>query len=476
MPISKQLFSLPATNEPQAGFSFKAGNPTVQFSVPAQPRLLDTRSLRLVGSLEILDSAGTVIPLDTGTIDLSQGATMSKAACTAMPSFVGVDGMISKVVLQSKKTKLEIQQVLQYQEYLTLREAWRRNKKDYRCIPQNSSLAVGTNDSISRRMTVSSSGGKPFTTDLSVALLSGQRLHLGDDHLGGVLLQIHLSPDSQFLSSYFRLPGTSQTNGDPTGASFRLKDLRLEGNYYLPTPDEVKAYPKDLVLPTRLSLLGELVSSVDSSTFTPMASRVQGFVNVYQSETQENSFLRQATDFKLPVGVENYNTYKDGVRLPTKYEVLVRPNFRSSTEGAGSGDFNPLELSQPIHGQGIAELQKFFEQSLFQGGEMRHYSPSMAQINKSLKAENATTDGDATKGAGKNLDTAPLGIGHDSTFGVIGMVGSYVNQDTGLRLTSGVNTGNVKLASSFRSTSYIQRLFVPLLEVFDTQTLVKSMM
>lgn len=475
MPQGKRMFSLPATNEPQAGFSFKAGNPTIQFSVPANDVLLDTRSLRLVGSIVIKDSTGSAISLDSTHIDQSNGVNVTKAASTNIQSFTGVDGVISKVVLQSKKTKLEIQQVLQYPEYLTLREAWRRNKTDYRCIPQNTSLGFGTNDSISRRMTVSSSDGKPFTTDLSIALLQGQRLHLGPDRLGGLLLQVHLAPDSQFLSSLYRILPTGVAAADPTGASYELKDLRLEGNYYTPTPQEVSAYPDGLALPTRLSLLGELVSSVDSSTFTPMASRVQGFINVYQTETQENSYLRQATDFKLPVGVEKYITYKDGIRMPSKYEIEVKPNFRSVTEGAGVGDFDPLSLTQPIHSQGLAELQKYFEQSIFAGGEMRHYSPSMAAINKSLKAEQAT-GADANDGKGSNLDVAPLGIGHDSTFGVVGMMGSYVNQDTGLRLTSGVNTGNGKLATDFRSVSYIQRLFVPLIELFSTKTLVKTML
>ncbi|MGI9555874.1 MAG: hypothetical protein ACR2M9_03355, partial [Cyanophyceae cyanobacterium] len=473
MPVAGQYFSFPAINAPASGvFSFKSGTPTVIFSIPAQDRLLDVGELKLVGNLKIKDSGGTLIT-DKANISDSQGAAISKATSTNISPLTGVQGSISKVVLQSKKTRQEIAQIVNYPDYLAVRQAYLHNKVDFRTMPNNKTLASGADALyMSRRMTLSSDGGKPFSTALqAVPLLTGQNLHLGEDRMGGLIITLHLAPDDQFLCSYFRSVGAGQGNGNPTGASYELADLQLEGRYLVPSPQDISSYPGTLGMASRLSLLGDLVSSVDSQVYTPQVGAVQAFVGMYQTQTQENNILRCSEDFKLPVGVENYRQYKDGILHPFKYPIESKPSFRSSVEN-GTGALDSSSLVSKCHGFGSAEIQKVFERSLFSGREMAHVLVGLPELSESIDAEYDTRTGGTpgTDGVGLNLAVAPLGLSADQTFNIEGQSQSYMNRDYQIKLVSGVGTGNALLPPDFSSVSYLQREFVPHTELLDTKT------
>jgi hypothetical protein len=477
MPLRKQYFSIPPINAPQSGFSPSGGQPTIIFSVPEQPRALDVTSLRIAGDLELQDSTGTLITSTTNIND-SDGAALSRATGTNIPQWCGVEGSISKVVMQSKKTRVEISQVLQYPEYVSLREAYVKNKEDYLTTSNAQNLASGADaEFVSRRMTLSSSGGKPFSLKLKTPVLSASRVLLDEDHMGGMIITLHLAPDSAFISSYHRdIDVTGQPLASPVGSRYVLKNLRLEGQYEVLSPQEISAYPAQVGLPSRLSLMSDVVSSVDSSVLNPQVSAVKSFVSVYQTETQENNFLRSQQDFKLPVGVEHLTQFKDALRFPLAYRLEAVPNFRSSVE-TGTGAFDSNSLIDKTAGIGISELQKIFERSLFSGREMAHTSIGLPELEASLEAEFATRTGGtpATTGIGKNLSQCPIGLGCDNTFNIAGMFEDYMGRDYSLRLTSGINTGNALLPTDFSSVSYVQRAFVPLIERLDTQTLVKTM-
>ena len=477
MPVAGQYFSFPAINAPSSGvFSFKDGQPTVIFSIAAQERLLDVNQLKLVGKLIVKDSAGTAITSKVNIAD-SNGVNISKATATNITPLTGVQGAVSKVVLQSKKTRQEIAQIINYPDYLASRQAYLHNKTDFRTMPNNKTLATGADALyMSRRMTLSSSGGKPFSTKLqAVPLLSGTNLHLGQDHLGGLIITLHLASSDAFLCSYHRGVGTNQTNGSPSGAFYELSDLSLEGRYLVPTPEEVKGYPAQLAMSSRLSLLDDLVSSVDSSVFTPQLSSVQSFVGLYQTQTQENNILRCQEDFKLPPGVEKFSQTKDGLLFPFKYPIDAQPNFRSSVQN-GTAGFSTGDLESKCHGIGTAEIQKVFERSLFSGREMAHVLVGLPEISESLDAEYATR-GAITQndGIGENLAVAPLGLASDQTFNISGQTEDYRQRDYQLKLTSGVGTGLAGLPTDFSTASYLTREFVPHVEVLDTSSLMKTM-
>ncbi len=475
MPLRKQYFSLSPINEPAGGFSPSGGQPTVIFSIPEQPRALDARALRVVGKLVLQDASGT--PLTTmANINDSDGANLSAITGTNIPQWCGVEGALSKVVMQSKKTRVEISQILQYPEYVTLQESYVKNKEDYMTTSNSQNLASGAEaEFVSRRMTASSSGGKPFSLRLKTPVLSQSRVMLDEDHMGGMIVTIHLAPDSAFISSYHRSIGGGQISASPSGFRYVLTDLKLEGQYEILTPEEIKAYPPVVALPSRLSLMSDVVSSVDSSVLNPQVSAVRSFTSVYQTEDQENNYLRSQTDFKLPVGVEHLTQFKDGLRYPLAYRLEAEPNFRSSVPAGGA--FDPSTLIDKSAGIGISELQKIFERSLFGGREMAHTSIGLAELEASLEAEYETRTGGTpvNDGIGKNLAQCPIGLGVDQTFNIVGMYEDYLGKDYSLRLTSGIQTGNAVLPTDFSSTSYVQRAFVPLIERLDTQSLVKTM-
>ena len=73
MPLQRINFSIPPLNEINTsanaagtmvgGFRFN-GNPNVKFSIPSQPRMLDTSEMYLTGQVVMMDSAGA--PIVTG--------------------------------------------------------------------------------------------------------------------------------------------------------------------------------------------------------------------------------------------------------------------------------------------------------------------------------------------------------------------------------------------------------------------------
>jgi hypothetical protein len=475
-----QVFSLPAINSTSsAEFSFSGGQPTVIFQIPAQQRMIDPKDLKLVGKITVKDTTGAAITVTDAAsrdlLDVSQGATLSAPVNTNIEPITGVQSCISKITVQSKKTRTEIQQITQAPDYLACKLAYTHNKADFMEMPNSKTLASGSNSEfVSRRMTLSSDGGKPFSTHLSASpLLAGASpIHLGPDHFGGLIITLHLAPDSEVLSSYYRDVGTGK---DIAGSSYVLSELRLQGRYIVPTMEEARDYPKEMILPSRLSLLNDVLSSVDQSVFTPQIQMAQGFVSVFQSEDQQNNFKRTQTDFKLPPGVESTIQQKDGIRYPFKMELESIPNFRSTVEN-GAGAFSTADLLSKCHGAGLAELQLTLERALFQGSQPRHVMVDLPQLSKSMDAEYATRGAViAADGVGKNLDVAPFGLGSDQTFGIQGNSQSYINQDYSLRIVSGVATGNALLPEDFNTVSFVQRQFVPLFASLDTTTLVRMM-
>ena len=135
MPIIKKPFSLaPLNDNPvvltadgndlvlSGGFSHKQGFPTIKFSIPPQPSMLEMASLKLVGQILVKQADNKVLIANNastdysngekdatgngrvGTIDNNSGADMTKQTALNLSGYGGVQNVIDKVVIQSKKS------------------------------------------------------------------------------------------------------------------------------------------------------------------------------------------------------------------------------------------------------------------------------------------------------------------------------------------------------------------------------------
>ncbi len=501
MPLRKVNFSIAPLNDNPAqfdagttnilnGYSHKNGFPTIRFSIPAQDILLDTNSLYLCGQLICKGADGVAMTLadaNLNTLNNNNGANEAQATSLNFSGWNGVSSVIDKVIVQSKKTQTEIQNIDHYAQYDALKKGYSFNRNDYRQVPLMRELANGLEQGHSNRRVVLTGdpatshmadlgdkyAGQFFSIRLDVALLKSQMLHLGNEFLGGMIIVIHLTPDAQFFHSRHKRPQANPATADPTGSSYLLKNVRLEGKYVMPTPQELKAYNSQVVLNARNALMNDINSSNNSSTYTPQLSQVKSVINTFLDDDQQNNYKENGLAFRPPLGLEEYQHAKNNVRFPYDFSVKNVPNPKSSTEatGTGAGVFAPNNLMFPAHAYGDAELRLQFQKSILGGVLNSHNCAEMRLTNESLSTDYDTAAAGAN-GASLNIHPDILGIGADYSNGV-GMVQGFVNQDYELKIVSGVNTGRGTLPQNRRNKTSIEESYLRNNTILNLQTLQK---
>jgi len=489
MPIVKKHFSLSPLNDNPVvmsgnnitgGMSHKDGFPTIKFSIPQQEALLETQTLHLVGQFLVKESDGSIF--DDAVVqnndNADNGANMTKRTALNIPNWGGIKNVIDKVVIQSKKSLVEISSAINYSQFEGLVEAYHYNKDDYIHTPLSRSLASGANaDQVNRKVLSAVNHvavgsipnaqdrmvGQHFSIKINTDLLNTLPLHLGQDKLGGCLITIHLAPDSAVFHCRHRVRDVAQQpNANfAQGVNYVLKNLKLEGRYVIPTAQENSAYPSQVSLNSRLNLINDVQSSINSSAYTPQLQFVKSMVNLYLDNDQTNNTDKNANNFRHPVGHKANQQAKNGLRFPYDYKTKLEPNFQSSFERNGgnvSGEITPSALAVKGSCMGDVEVRKQFERALLGGIEAYHSSATIDLLNDSL-TEDYDGAGATANGVGNNCKANCQGIGADYSF-AMGGIQNMVNQDYNLTIESGVNTGSGLLPASRNNQPLLQQTFV----------------
>ena len=505
MPTKKLNFSLAPINDNAVlvsggqltqGYSHKNGFPTIKFSIPAQDVMLDVNNLYLCGQLLVLDTDGASLTTPTSTIasgvvtstyNTNNGsATITKQNCINTSSWNGVASVIDKVVVQSKKTQTELQTIINYAPYDALKMGHQNNKDDYKQKIAVRNLALGQSHGFACRHLVNTPAvgtshltsigdkfvGQFFSIKLDVAMLKAQMIHLGNQFAGGLLITLHLSPDSAVFSSRFRKINAGTTNADITGVSYMLKNVKLEGKYALPSQQDLKSYNPIITMNSRVNLMNDLVSSENANTYTPQLAMVKGIVNTFMDDNQSNNYLLNQNNFRVPVGLVKYQQGKNNMRYPNDFETLIQPNPQGSTTAGVA--LSPNLNGFPSSVQGDSELRLQFGRALLGGRLSTHTSATLDLTNKNMlgdyDADNATS---ATEQRGDNTNPDLLGIACDYSNNV-SQLQNFVNQDYELKVSSGVNTGRTNLPQTRVNRVSIQESYIKNLSQIDLRTLVKT--
>ena len=493
MPIEKNYFSISplndnplqtaGTNGVEGGFSFKESNPIVKFSFPAIEKLLEVDSLVLSGQFFIKDSStneGFGRVTNYTNINLDNGVNMTEETAVNIPNHGGVHNVIDKVVIQTKKTNTELVNIHNYSSYASLREAYTNNDEDYLWgVAPNRSLALGAHanhqnrlmniiaDKTDQDLKINNNKeiGVHFSIKLDIDMLQSSNIHLGQSYTNGLLLTLHLAPDSAVLHNRFRdVKIATQTGADIRNKMYCLRNLKLEGRYIIPTPQELKSYPPNLMMNSQINLLNDIHADEDNNTYTPQLNSVKAVCNLYLDKDQTNNLSYQQNNFRLPVGMKKIEHKKDNLRFPFTFPLKAQPNFD-------------------------VELRKHFERALLGGKEAVKSSATLQRTQLNLQADyedratNYRGAGSAgggtapiadTNGVGSQMFPELLGLGVDYTYG-IGNSMAYVNRDYSNTVFSGVNAGNTTLPVDRRNKSELVQSFVKYNSVLNLQTLVKTM-
>ncbi len=521
MPIIKKPFSLAPLNDNPAvltentlpnmkvsgGFSSKGGFPTIKFSIPPQPAMLEMTSLKLVGQILIKGADNNVVIADNtganyangadvygagnwnGGAIQNNGATMLKQTGINLPNWGGVKNVIDKVVVQSKKSLIELTQVNNYGQYTALTEAYSHNTDDYLIEPLTKSLSGGTNAArLNRRMLACATIGDNqahsiktandrmigqfFSIPIQVDLMNQETLFLDDDYLGGLLITLHLASDGAvFHNRFSRVGATNSAALDFSALSYVLKNIRLEGKYVVPDEQDMANIPPVMSLDSRLNLINDIHSSINANAYTPQLQSVKSVSSVFLDSDQTNTFKKNQNNFRPPVGLASYQQARNGLRFPYNYETFSKPNQDNQVAGASE-----KTLQFPALAYGDAEVRIQFENSLLNGNRPYHSVAGIGLTNSAIKQD----IDDAALGAGdiKNDNCAAdvFGVGADYTLG-LGLTQNFVNQDYNLTLKSRVNTGDANVSAIRNgagvSNPLLQQSFLRYNSQFDTQSLVK---
>lgn len=518
MPVLKKHFSLsPLNDNPMnilggsviaGGFSHRDGFPTIRFSVPSQAAMVETSTLHMVGQFVVKKTEDNTI-LDDARVandNLNNGANLTRPTATNIPNWGGIKNVIDKVVVQSKKSQVELTSAINYAQYESLLECYTHNAADYQESPYCRGLTTGKESKHSNRCIVRSADpavmtglagnvnnkmiGQFFSIRLNLDLLNNLPLHLGNDYTGGLLISVHLNPDAQvFCNRFNSFNIANQANGNmATQASYVLKNIKLEGRYLIPSQQELASYPSAVMLNSRLNLINDVQSSINSNSYTPQLSMVKSMTNLFLDNDQVNNAQKNANNFRHPPGERANQQAKNGLRFPYDYKTEMKPNFQSTIENgctlvggaitANAGAARPLaNFIQPTHQMGDCEVRRQFEYSLLGGKPPYHSSATIDQQNDSLTQDRQANAAGAVS-TRNNMEPNCIGVGADYTFNM-GNIQNFVNQDYNLQLESGVNTGNAQLPATRNggnaSNPLLQQTFIRHMSPFNLQTLVKSM-
>ena len=492
MPLGKITFLINPLNNTVEGFTHKNGNPVVKFSIPQQDLLLESSTLRLSGQVQVNSKNGVLINPDgkgDGTADAgstmnqdADNAAQSPQCATNLGNFGGIHNCIDKIVISSKKSKVELVNESHYSQYTALRQGTSSNKDEF--LRQNlmRSQSTGNNcDLVNRRMVSSVNTavftatdarqvGNFFSMKLNIPMLSLQPLHLGSDYLGGLDITLYLAPDSAvFCSRNRHIAAANVATNDPTGCNYNLKNLKLNGRYIIPDSNDLKNYPKEMLYANRVNLINDIHSSVNSSGYTPQVQFNTGIDNVFQRGDVTNNFSLNQNNFPQVVGLRKVVQSKNGLRFPYDFPVDVVPNFNTITPAGTVLDPNDLHFKSL--GMGDAEVRLHHNRALTGRAHLPHTSADLKATEADVKSQYEVA---GAADSGKNLTCDMAGVGADYSFGM-GMTQNYINQDYAVELSSGVNTGNARLPTDTNNETLLQNTFVKNFEELNLQTLVKVM-
>jgi len=494
MPTKKLNFSLSPINDNPItstanvitqGYTHKNGFPTIKFSIPAQEVLLDVNNLYLSGQIFILNADGTNVSTAQANLnnyDVNNGnVAITTQNCVNTSNWNGVASVIDKVVVQSKKTQTELQTIINYSAYNALKMGHNNNTDDYLQSPCIRNLCAGSNDSWIKRHLINTPtpaecrignlnekfAGQFFSFKLDVSLLQSQMIHLGNEYSGGLLLTLHLAPDSAVFHSRFRhINALTLEAVKASGVSYALKNVKLEGKYAIPTKQDLQSFNPVIIMNSRVNLMNDLVSSENANTYTPQLQMVKGVVNTFLDDNQANNYLLNQNNFRVPVGLVSYQSAKNNIRFPNDFETILAPNPQQT-------NVSPNVAGFPQNAYGDSELRLQFGRALMGGILPTHTSATLELSNKAIQGDyDADVATSNVNQRGDNTHPDLLGLATDYQNNV-NQLQNYVNQDYELKVSSGVNTGRANLPATRSNRVSVQESFLRNLSQIDLRTLQK---
>ena len=298
--------------------SFVNGQPVMQFIIGSQDRFIMGKTIRLSGNFALFEDAGD-LP-DVGDLLL-------------MDRRGGIYSCIDQLVIKSQRTNQTIETIKNYGRFMQSFIASTQSVGDQLSYVTGQSLANGNQLAMQYAVGLNPNNlGKnpnPFCMPLNCGLFDGRNpIPLSNTWgLGGIIVEIHLSPDSNVL--YHR----DGTGSAISNARYQFSNVRLNAELSQPAPQDLAALQNQTNNTLEFNSISSYYTTFNSTNaiinFNLGLNRVLGvFCNIIPS-SYVNNRDQNGMQAIYPINTNDDSVAKikqliftrGGERLPLQYNI-----------------------------------------------------------------------------------------------------------------------------------------------------------
>lgn len=326
--MTSRYISIRPDNIPSDGkISFKNGFPVLSFTIQSQSGILDPRSIRINGNLQVFkDNAEPPTPVYQADADNTK---------VTMDNRLGIYNVMDQLVIRHNKSKQICEHIRHYPRYMSTYLGLGSSSNDLIGHLGETALIMPDPDVFFDSVVANKAGVlapeivKSFSCHLpSGFLMSSNKINLMETSFGGIQIEIHLSPDSNAL---FNPTGVS-TN--ITDAHYRLTDLELTCEIANIPADQVAQMSKETSGQLEFNTITSLYTSINSTNaqlqFALGLKQVQSvFLNFCPSKNintlKENGMAttypsKSTGDLAF---LKRVQWLRGGVKYPCEYDIVT---------------------------------------------------------------------------------------------------------------------------------------------------------
>ena len=343
--MSKYLELRPDNVNSDATISFKAGFPVLSFTIQSQNAILDPRTIRINGDLQINRGFNAGVGIPVKVADGDNAITMDNR--------LGVFALWDQLVVRHQKTSQIMEHIRHYNKYMSTYLGLSSSLQDKMGHLNQTILTQPNEDAMFNNVVASHAGAadgaarlNSFSCHLPSGILaSGQSINLMESSMGGIRIEIHLSPDSNCL---FSRDGT--VNADNAQAHYVLSNISLSC--------EVQEIPENRMAEMAAQTSGALDFNTISSlytTFNTSNAQIQYDVGLKSLQAAFLTFTPSenintltanglATTYPSQLGaagtlvnMERVQFLKGGSKYPVDYDITTNKTVPLNTDVATAG-------------------------------------------------------------------------------------------------------------------------------------------
>jgi hypothetical protein len=214
---------LPSNQPANNTYSFKSGNPIINFSLGSTNKLLKASSLRINGELTIFDANGAIA--GNNALNQSRGGSAGAVSNQAVQfnSRIGTNGLLQNVNISSNDTKQTLESIRQYGRLCATILPTTHSSEDF----LQQSGVVELNTGMNAATGNLNNNSVHFSMRLFAGMVNGgNTIPLGMNGVRGLDFSLELVSDQMLLF------GTNAVDGG--GGFYQVKNLSLTGDLLVP--------------------------------------------------------------------------------------------------------------------------------------------------------------------------------------------------------------------------------------------------